>query len=104
MKKYLFCLSLFLYFHIFHKIDVSGPFWIGVNDIQDEGQYVDVNGNSLVYNNWDTGGEPDDGNAGVSHDCTAMFPNRNFRWRTNRCNRSNGRQGLCSITIPLPNP
>ncbi|KAK3092759.1 hypothetical protein FSP39_006940 [Pinctada imbricata] len=96
----------YVYPSLIHRNDLlEDGFWIGVNDIQDEGQYVDVNGNALVYDNWDTaGGEPDDGTPGVSHDCTAMFPSRDFRWRTNRCDRSDGRQGLCSITIPLPNP
>ena len=40
---------------------VSGPVWIGVTDIDEEGNHVGVDGSELTYTNWYTGqpGQPD---------------------------------------------
>ncbi|XP_054750997.2 macrophage mannose receptor 1-like [Lytechinus pictus] len=57
-------------------------FWIGLNDINQEGAWQWSDGSAVIYVNWETG-EPNDHSG--SEECTEMFLNPGRRWNDIPC-------------------
>ena len=48
--------------------------WIGLNDIDNEGTYMWVDGTALSYTQWSPG-EPSNGDGIINEDCTSVYSN-----------------------------
>ncbi|XP_078585767.1 CUB and sushi domain-containing protein 1-like [Branchiostoma floridae x Branchiostoma japonicum] len=59
--------------------------WIGLTDLDVEGQFVWTDGSPLAYSNW-APGEP---NGDHTKNCVHMWPLANFRWDDMPCGRNN---------------
>lgn len=68
----------------------TGQLWIGLNDVNEEGNYVWTDGSPLIYHFW-AQGEPQD--ADHSENCIEMDPNVGENpgaWRDTYCNSHRG--------------
>ncbi|MHC4836571.1 MAG: C-type lectin domain-containing protein [Planctomycetota bacterium] len=87
--------------YLFDQIDLRGfdDTWIGLNDRQQEGLWVWLDGVPVVYEHWDNG-EPNDGGGG--EDC-GLIMTRNGRqseWDDRPCD--SGRPSICEAPPPAP--
>ncbi|XP_070539238.1 alpha-N-acetylgalactosamine-specific lectin-like [Ptychodera flava] len=57
-------------------------FWIGLDDIDSEGNYVWADGSSLTYSNWNSA-QPD--NYGNNEDCVHLISNADGKWNDLPC-------------------
>ena len=71
----------------------NGGFWIGINDIEQEGHFVAVDGRGISWTNWGTN-EP---NGGANEDAVEIRPYRRNDW--NDLNASNSKRFVCSLNI-----
>ncbi|XP_077863259.1 salivary C-type lectin 2-like [Saccoglossus kowalevskii] len=70
--------------------EVRGGFWIGLNDIDNEGTFSWLDGSVLeagVYNNWG-GGEPN--NKSDRQHCVHLWKKRAFQWYDAYCTSNKG--------------
>ena len=73
---------------LFQQADQRGfdETWFGMNDIQNEGQWVWLDGEMMPFTDWDSG-EPNDG--GNGEDCGIMhIQSRRGRWDDRPCGRN----------------
>ena len=70
-------------------------FWIGINDIEEEGNFVAVDGGEISWTNWDTG-EP---NGGVSENAVELINCCGNSGRWNDLPVSRNKTFVCSIYI-----
>ncbi|XP_028909043.1 C-type lectin domain family 3 member A [Ornithorhynchus anatinus] len=68
--------------------------WLGINDMIDEGKFVDVNGVSIHFFNWDRG-QP---NGGKRENCALFSQSAQGKWSDEVC-RSVKRY-ICEFVIP----
>nr|XP_006824161.1 PREDICTED: chitinase-like protein PB1E7.04c-like [Saccoglossus kowalevskii] len=61
-------------------------YWIGLNDISQEGSYIWINGDPFVYTNWSRGNP----NNFKNQDCGQLWTSRNFLWDDAKCSRDKG--------------
>ena len=69
---------------------IWGQTWLGINDIESEGDWVWETGDPVEYTNW-CGGEPN--NWGKNEDCVVMKNNNAQCWNDLGCN--NQRNYVC---------
>ena len=62
---------------------VGGRRWIGMSDLDEEGRFQDLGGESEGWSNW-SAGEPN--NQGDEEDCAEMLPTG--QWNDARCDRA----------------
>jgi hypothetical protein len=67
------------------EVAYDAYFWIGLNDLETEGQFVWDNGEPLGYTSWG-GGQPDD--YGGAEDCVTVF-RANIAWYDYPCDHHN---------------
>lgn len=66
-------------------LDIAkGEAFLGVTDVETEGHFVDLTGQSITYQNWN-GGEPNDGASG--EDCV-MILTQEGKWNDITCSAS----------------
>ena len=71
--------------------------WIGINDIDQEGVFVAVDGSDITYTNWDSG-EP---NHDWNEDAVIIRVGHSKRQKAwNDSNRYNRERFVCSLRIP----
>ena len=59
--------------------------WLGINDIENEGEFVDLEGNPITYTLWRTGEkggptQPDNGGRNGDEDVVAIWAGRHAHW------------------------
>jgi len=69
--------------------------WIGLNDIETEGNYVYTDGTTANYFNWGTG-EP----TGAAEDCVSLYPPKEYKFNDFTCT---GKQGNIMVQGVLCN-
>ena len=69
------------------------PIWIGINDIEQEGSFVAVDGREISWTNWGTN-EP---NGGANENAVEIRPYRGNDW--NDINASISKKFVCSLNI-----
>jgi len=57
---------------VLESVTGSTHTWVGLNDIQTEGNFLWADGSSVTYTNWKPNGQPNNGN-GVQH-CVQVTP------------------------------
>lgn len=62
---------------------INGEAILGITDEKKEGQFVDLRGRTLTYQNWDNG-EPNNGDLGEN--CVSML--KNGKWNDIDCSRT----------------
>lgn len=70
----------------------GSEFWLGVNDMVNEGKFVDVNGMALQYFNWDHA-QP---NGGKRENC--VFSSTQGKWVDEVCRTA--KRYICEFLIP----
>ncbi|XP_077861537.1 salivary C-type lectin 2-like [Saccoglossus kowalevskii] len=79
--------------------EVKGGFWIGLNDIDNEGTFGWLDGSGLeagVYNNWG-GGEPN--NKSDRQHCVHLWKKSEFQWYDAYCTSNKGY--ICEYKLPM---
>ncbi|KAG8437624.1 hypothetical protein GDO86_008367 [Hymenochirus boettgeri] len=71
----------------------SGEFWLGVNDMVNEGKFVDVNGVALTYFNWER--SP---NGGKRKNCALLTQASQGKWIDEVCRSL--KKYVCEFIIP----
>lgn len=90
----------FVYHTLHVKSYTESKAWIGLNDITTEGNFVWVNGDPVIYTNWNTG-EPNDW--GGNEDCTVVgSSSAGHRWNDELCTK--GLSGICMYKIDVTIP
>ncbi|XP_065497262.1 C-type lectin domain family 3 member A [Caloenas nicobarica] len=69
-------------------------FWLGVNDLINEGKFVDVNGMALQYFNWDRA-QP---NGGKRENCVFFSQSSQGKWVDEVCRTA--KRYICEFLIP----
>ncbi|KAK3083609.1 hypothetical protein FSP39_003721, partial [Pinctada imbricata] len=84
-------------FFAFTQSGSNDGFWIGIEDSEEEGTYVDTLGNTITGEdrNFETG-QPNDSN---TENCVVVLPEESFQWHDAPC--TNTYQALCSVNIEL---
>ncbi len=62
-------------------VDCSCSVWIGINDIENEGDFRFADGDIVMWTNWATPGYPQD--TDHTKNCVMRRPNKN--WKDLRC-------------------
>ncbi|MEE6499862.1 hypothetical protein FKM82_003616 [Ascaphus truei] len=71
----------------------AGEFWLGVNDMVNEGKFVDVNGIAITYFNWDR--SP---NGGKRKNCALLTQASQGKWAEEVCRSL--KKYVCEFIIP----
>ncbi|XP_004437145.1 C-type lectin domain family 3 member A [Diceros bicornis minor] len=69
-------------------------FWLGINDMVTEGKFVDVNGITISFLNWDNA-QP---NGGKRENCALLSQSAQGKWSDEVCGSS--KRYICEFTIP----
>ncbi|XP_064015836.1 C-type lectin domain family 3 member A [Pogoniulus pusillus] len=69
-------------------------FWVGINDLINEGKFVDVNGMALEYSNWDRA-QP---NGGKRENCVFLSQSSQGKWVDEVCRTA--KRYICEFLIP----
>ncbi|KAK2490264.1 hypothetical protein MC885_013813 [Smutsia gigantea] len=69
-------------------------FWLGINDMVTEGKFVDVNGVTISFLNWDHA-QP---NGGKRENCALFSQSAQGKWSDAVCRSS--KRYICEFTIP----
>ncbi|XP_053550768.1 C-type lectin domain family 3 member A [Bombina bombina] len=71
----------------------AGEFWLGINDMVNEGKFVDVNGIAITYFNWDR--QP---NGGKRKNCALLIQASQGKWIDEVCRSL--KKYICEFIIP----
>ncbi|XP_033756327.1 perlucin-like [Pecten maximus] len=72
-------------------------FWVGGNDILEEGYWEWASGKTMTYTNWDDG-EPSNGGSDDNNEhCLAMDQDAAWKWHDQECEET--RYAICEIPI-----
>ncbi|XP_044192276.1 tetranectin-like [Thunnus albacares] len=84
--------------YIRQSIGPSEQIWLGVNDMMNEGTWVDQTGFSISYKNWDTSNnrspQPD---GGASQNCVVLSGASRGKWSDENCRDE--RSSVCQFNI-----
>ncbi|XP_004600567.1 C-type lectin domain family 3 member A [Sorex araneus] len=69
-------------------------FWLGINDMNSEGKFVDVHGFALSFSHWDRA-QP---NGGKRENCALFSQSAQGRWSDEACRSS--KRYICEFIIP----
>lgn len=69
-------------------------FWLGINDMVTDGKFVDVNGATVSFLNWDRA-QP---NGGKRENCVLFSQSAQGKWSDEVCRSS--KRYICEFTIP----
>ncbi|XP_007947853.1 tetranectin [Orycteropus afer afer] len=73
-----------IYEYLHQSLGAEAEIWLGINDMADEGVWVDPTGGSISYKNWETEitAQPDGGKA---ENCAALSGAAAGKWFDKRC-------------------
>uniref|UniRef100_G3U8A3 C-type lectin domain family 3 member B n=1 Tax=Loxodonta africana TaxID=9785 RepID=G3U8A3_LOXAF len=73
-----------LYEYLRQSVGAEAEIWLGLNDMADEGAWVDMTGGPIAYKNWETEitAQPDGGKA---ENCAVLSAAAAGRWFDKRC-------------------
>ncbi|XP_029464028.1 C-type lectin domain family 3 member A [Rhinatrema bivittatum] len=72
----------------------AGEFWLGINDMVNEGKFVDVNGAAINFFNWDRS-QP---NGGKRENCALFSQSSQGKWVDEACRST--KKYICEFLIP----
>ncbi|XP_033746855.1 uncharacterized protein LOC117332076 [Pecten maximus] len=75
------------------SISTSNYYWIDVNDLDEEGTYINRFG-PVSWTAWDSG-QPNDDRETEDQDCTIMSPRYSYEWHDRNCLNEAGYYSLC---------
>ncbi|XP_030644291.1 tetranectin [Chanos chanos] len=83
--------------YVRQSIGPNEKIWLGVNDMQTEGVWVDKYSSAVVYKNWEASGRSPQPDGGSAENCAVLSEGSGGKWLDENCRQE--RASVCEFNI-----